>query len=261
MKTLLDKTRQINRLIQRSAGQPVDFTEMAKVLSESIHCNVYVVSSRGKLLGHHLLDEFECSLMIEEVISKGHFPDDYNRWLLKANQTRSNIESKEGKCAFKESDKCIFTQKLSTIVPVVGGGTRLGTLILARFGELFDDGDLVLGEYGATVVGMEIIRSRSEKLEEEARKKAAVQIALETLSYSEQEAIEHIFEELNGKEGLLVASKIADRVGITRSVIVNALRKFESAGVIESRSLGMKGTYIKVLNDRLLDELEKMKNK
>ena len=41
-------------------------------------------------------------------------------------------------------------------------------------------------------------------------------------------------------EGLLVASKIADRVGITRSVIVNALRKFESAGLIETKSLGMK---------------------
>jgi len=58
-------------------------------------------------------------------------------------------------------------------------------------------------------------------------------------------------------EGLLVASKIADQLGITRSVIVNALRKFESAGVIESRSLGMKGTYIKVLNPFLLDYLAK----
>ena len=62
------------------------------------------------------------------------------------------------------------------------------------------------------------------------------------------------------KEGLLVASKIADRVGITRSVIVNALRKFESAGVIESRSLGMKGTHIKILNDKLMEELKKLKN-
>ena len=67
------------------------------------------------------------------------------------------------------------------------------------------------------------------------------------------------FEEMDGKEGILVASKIADRVGITRSVIVNALRKFESAGVIESRSSGMKGTYIKVLNDVVFDELEELK--
>lgn len=86
-----------------------------------------------------------------------------------------------------------------------------------------------------------------------------MQIALATLSYSELEAIVHILGELNGTEGLLVASKIADRVGITRSVIVNALRKFESAGVIESKSLGMKGTYIRILNDLLLDELKKLR--
>ena len=40
---------------------------------------------------------------------------------------------------------------------------------------------------------------------------------------------------------------------------MNALRKFESAGVIESRSSGMKGTYIKVLNDVVFDELDKIK--
>ena len=85
--------------------------------------------------------------------------------------------------------------------------------------------------------------------------------AISTLSYSEMEAIVHIFEELDGMEGILVASKIADRVGITRSVIVNALRKFESAGVIESRSSGMKGTYIKVLNDSVYEEIEKIKEK
>ena len=73
-------------------------------------------------------------------------------------------------------------------------------------------------------------------------------------------AITHILGELNGNEGVLVASKVADRVGITRSVIVNALRKFESAGVIESRSSGMKGTYIKVLNDVVFDELKRVKS-
>ena len=40
---------------------------------------------------------------------------------------------------------------------------------------------------------------------------------------------------------------------------MNALRKFESAGIIESRSSGMKGTYIKVLNDYIFEELEDIK--
>jgi transcriptional pleiotropic repressor len=104
---------------------------------------------------------------------------------------------------------------------------------------------------------MEILRATNEEIEEDARKKSIVTMAIGTLSYSEKEAMEHIFNELDGMEGLLVASKIADRVGITRSVIVNALRKFESAGVIESRSLGMKGTHIKILNEKLIDELKR----
>ena len=99
---------------------------------------------------------------------------------------------------------------------------------------------------------MEILHGKAEEIEEEARNKAIVQLAISSLSYNELLAIEHIFEELNGKEGLLVASKIADRVRIARSVIVNALRKLESAGVIESHSLGMKGTHIKILNDKFL---------
>ena len=116
----------------------------------------------------------------------------------------------------------------------------------------------MLGEYGATVVGLEIQRRKALEEEEEARQKAVVQMAIGTLSYSEIEAVQQIFSELEGNEGLLVASKIADRSGITRSVIVNALRKLESAGVIESRSLGMKGTHIKIINDKFNEELENL---
>ena len=127
---------------------------------------------------------------------------------------------------------------------------------LARYNDEFTDEDLFLAEYGSAVIGMEIMRTQNEAMQKEIRKKTEVQIAIDTLSYSELEAIQSIFEELDGKEGLLVASKIADKIGITRSVIVNALRKLESSGVIESRSLGMKGTHIKILNDYLLDAVE-----
>ena len=121
--------------------------------------------------------------------------------------------------------------------------------------------DIIITEYCTIVGGLEMMRSVNEENEEEKRKVAIVRSAINTLSYSELEAILHIFDELDGNEGILVASRIADRVGITRSVIVNALRKFESAGVIESRSSGMKGTYIKVVNDVVFDELDRIRNK
>ena len=89
------------------------------------------------------------------------------------------------------------------------------------------------------------------------RETSMVQMALKSLSFSELKAIKAIFEELDGEEGILTTSSIADRIGITRSVIVNALRKLESAGVIETRSLGMKGTFIKIANKQLIDLLDK----
>ena len=103
-----------------------------------------------------------------------------------------------------------------------------------------------------------MLRAVSEESAEEDRKISVVRSALGTLSYSEMEAIRLIFQELKGSEGILVASKIADQAGITRSVLVNALRKFESAGIIESRSSGMKGTYIRIQNEFAFDEVRKM---
>ena len=142
-------------------------------------------------------------------------------------------------------------------MPIYGAGERLGTIILSRIEKTFDDDDLVLAEYSATVVGMQFLYQKSRNIEEDVRSATAVQMAINTLSYSELKAVQAIFEALEGDEGRLTASSIADRIGITRSVIVNALRKLESAGIIESRSLGMKGTYLKVLNSRFKEELNK----
>ncbi|ANB57421.1 GTP-sensing transcriptional pleiotropic repressor CodY [Anoxybacillus sp. B7M1] len=255
---LLQKTRTINAMLQKAAGKPVNFKEMAETLCEVIEANIFVVSRRGKLLGFAIKQSIENERM-KKMLEDRQFPEEYTNSLFNITETSPNLDINSEYTAFPVENRDLFKTGLTTIVPINGGGERLGTLILSRLDRQFEDDDLILAEYGATVVGMEILREKAEEIEEEARSKAVVQMAISSLSYSELEAIEHIFEELEGTEGLLVASKIADRVGITRSVIVNALRKLESAGVIESRSLGMKGTYIKVLNDKFLTELEKLK--
>lgn len=250
---LLQKTRRLNKTLQSSGSQPVSFQDLSKILSEILDANVYIVSKKGRVLGHELSIHFDCSVIQDEIIKTGRFPKKYNDELLKVLETKENIEESP-ECVFDQISDCDYPDKTTTIIPINSGGRRLGTLLLSRFSRMFTEDDLVLAEYSATIVGMEILRSKAEEVEEESRKRAVVQMAIGTLSYSELEAMEHIFRELDGEEGLLVASKVADRVGITRSVIVNALRKLESAGVIESRSLGMKGTHIKVLNNKLLEE-------
>lgn len=257
-RTILEKARVIQKNLQKIAGNPVDFQEMADDLAGVLECGVYIIGRRGQVGGYAFQKGYTCPEMQKVLRYTEAFPESYNQMLMDIQETRANIPVTPGQCFFKaEGVNCPIGYQVMSIVPVYGGARRLGTMVLTKADGQFVDEDIVLAEFGAMVVANEIMRIRSERVEEEARKKAAVQVAVATLSYSEREAIEHIIAELKGKEGLLVASRIADKVGITRSVIVSALRKFESAGVIESRSLGMKGTYIKILNDNLFEELEK----
>lgn len=251
---LLDKTRKINKLLHNNNSHKVVFNDICEVLSEILESNILVISKKGKVLGiKNRTDIDEIKELIKDSVG-GHIDTMLNERLLNILSTKENVNLVT--LGF-EFDKENTYQAI--IIPIDIAGERLGTLFLYKSHAQYDIDDIILSEYGTTVVGLEMMRSVNEESAEESRKVQIVKSAISTLSFSELEAITHIFEELVGNEGILVASKIADRVGITRSVIVNALRKFESAGVIESRSSGMKGTYIKVINDVVFDELKRMK--
>ncbi len=252
---LLDKTRKIGKLLHNNNSSKVVFNDICRVLCDILSSDVLVISRKGKVLGVGDAQGVDSitELIVEQV---GGFIDAMlNERLLSILSTKENVNLET--LGFEEGDVRRFQ---AIITPIEIAGERLGTLFIYKCAQQYDIDDIILCEYGTTVVGLEMLRAVNEENAEESRKLAVIKSAINTLSYSEMEAAVHIFEELNGMEGILVASKIADRVGITRSVIVNALRKFESAGVIESRSSGMKGTYIKVLNDMVFDELEKLKN-
>ena len=213
---LLDKTRKINKLLHNNHSHKVVFNDICEVLSDILESNILVISKKGKVLGvaiHEGVDEIE-ELIKDQV---GGFVDRMlNERLLSVLSTKENVNL--ATLGFAEEN---VKKYQAIITPIDISGERLGTLFIYKSDAQYDIDDIILSEYGTTVVGLEMMRSVNE--------------------------------------GILVASKIADRVGITRSVIVNALRKFESAGVIESRSSGMKGTYIKVLNDVVFDELKALK--
>ncbi len=251
---LLDKTRKINKLLHNNNSNKVNFNDICEVLSDIMSSNVMVISKKGKVLGLGYYEGIEP--IGEYLVNKvGEFITPiFNDRILGILSTKENINLEN--MGFEQPD---ISRYKAMITPIDISGERLGTMLFYQDSREYDIDDIILCEYGTTVVGLEMLRSVSEEYAEENRKLGIVRSALSTLSYSELEAAQYIFDELNGNEGILVASKIADRVGITRSVIVNALRKFESAGVIESRSSGMKGTYIKIVNDMLLGELAAMK--
>ena len=256
---LLDRTRKINQLLQNSAVNRVIFSEICTELGKILSGRVLVISRKGKILGEDSLSDGTEAGERDGILLKGKvgtFVDPMlNERLLLVLSTKENVNLET--LGFTEEES---GGRQAVVSPICIAGERLGTLCISRQGAPFDIDDIIICEYASTVIGMSMRHSVNEEYAEEARRIQVVRSAASTLSFSEMEAMKHIFGELKGSEGILVASKIADKIGITRSVIVNALRKFESAGIIESRSSGMRGTYIKVLNTAVFDEMDRIRN-
>ncbi|RIV23225.1 GTP-sensing pleiotropic transcriptional regulator CodY [Alicyclobacillaceae bacterium I2511] len=252
---LLDKVQELGQLLRTSNDQ-VDFHDVADFLSKVIACNVYIVGRKGKILGyavqeHSLTEEWMNILTREE-----RFPGDFNKHLSRVDQTVMNLQDKQPFYVFSPEENESFRSKYIGITPIIGSRDRQGTLVFARTGEPFDEEDMILAEYSATIVALEVVHARQQRKDDEGRLRSLAHLAVESLSFSELQAAKYLMDAVSvSSDGIVVSSQIADEHGVTRSVIVNSIRKLESAGTIESRSLGMKGTHLRVLNPYVEEEI------
>ncbi len=201
---LLDKTRKINKLLHNNNSSKVVFNDICGVLTSILDSNILVISRKGKVLGSGIcrgMEELK-ELIVDEV--GGFIDPELNERLLGILSTKENVNLET--LGFGEESR----PYRAIITPIDIAGERLGTLFEYRCEKEYNIDDIILTEYGTTVVGLEMMRSVNEENAEEERKIAIVRSAISTLSFSELEAIIHIFEELDGSEGILVASRIAD---------------------------------------------------
>lgn len=247
---ILRKIRRLNWVLSETTTGSLSYKDLSIILSELINANVLIFDVRGQVLGSAYAN-IEDKSTIGDVEAVEQIVEADNLHFLEIKECTPNLYGQQIKAIL--GDEYAMAEKYHTILPIVCGGTRLGTLLLTRRDTELEDEELALGEYGATVVGLEIQRQVALAKSIEAQLRMAVDMAVNTLSYSEKDAINKIMAEMDGEEGLIVASKIASKYGLTNSVIVNALRKLESARILEAKSLGMKGTRIKVLNPYLAD--------
>ncbi len=247
---LLKNIRTLNRMMQRAGIMKPVYDDLCAMSGEILDASVLLVSKEGRVVClHRNLSHLGGSF---QQLAEGQLLDDNCTSSL--NRVLDTWESaKAEKFGFQKGEG----DQYAVMLPMESGAERMGTLIYQRKSDDFDALEVAVMEFSAAIICANYAQVITASKERERQQAEICRGALASLSYSELEASINIFKQLGGKEGMLVASKIADSQGITRSVIVNALRKFESAGIIESRSLGMKGTYIKIINPTLLDEMAK----
>jgi len=161
----------------------------------------------------------------------------------------------------EEGEQSIFkganSNYVSCVVKLPVGDASL--VLIGNKTKKFTAENVLTGEVCAA--SLAVLRQQT-KIDDMKKEKAKLDLAiavLNSLSFTEIDVIAEVLAQLINGEGLVVASKIADKNGYARSVTVNALRKLESAGVVTTRSLGVKGTFIRVTNKYICQEIKKFK--
>ncbi len=254
MDDFLTKIRRLNWVLTESTTGNLSYEDLSRILSELTEANFYIIDNRGKVLGVAYEKENDSSIIPDDEAGSEKVPFEHNQMFLEVLQTQSNLRGDNIAALLGEDYP--MKDKYHTIIPCVCGNVRQGTILLTRYERPFSDEEIVLCEFGATVVGLEIQRKLQLEKAQERNQKMSCEMALDTLSFSEKDALSKIMKSFDEDETILVASKVATQYKLTNSVIVNALKKLESAGILETKSLGMKGTYIRILNPFLRETVK-----
>jgi transcriptional pleiotropic repressor len=245
--SLLEKIQEMGNLLKK---EKLAATDLVSAISEAIACNTYFVNPEGEIFAYALPNSNGAKNTVP--VLKLEFKQRVGFVF----QTVANLPLENN---FLQDDNSFTQNTFMTIVPIRNMHSAAGHLLLTKKNQQFSDEELILSETASLLTCIYLFEKNEETgtgVGTKQQQQDNMEMVLESLSFSEIKAISNVFAELNGLEGFLVASKIADRIGISRSVIVNAMRKLESAGIVNSRSLGIKGTYIKIKNSSFLEALK-----
>ena len=144
MASLLQKTRKISTILQEGRHENVDFESMAMRLSPILDSVVYILDTEGSILGYDSIIDYSNERM-EKIIRDRKVPKAYLDATLKVYATKVNIPFQNPLSIFPEEEEERFEGNSYTVVlPIRGGGERLGTLVIGRMDSDFNEDDLVL---------------------------------------------------------------------------------------------------------------------
>ena len=144
----------------------------AEVMVETLDSNILVISKKGKVLGVGTCPGVE---EINELIDSevgGYIDKLLNERLLGVLSTKENVNLET--LGFESEN---IGRYVAIISPIDIAGERLGTLFMYRSEKTYDIEDIIVSEYGTTVVGLEMMRSVHEENAEENRKIQVVKSA------------------------------------------------------------------------------------
>ena len=250
MNNLIDKVYQLNKTFQKSVTSVIPLNDLCTQLGNIIECNMYLFYSSGEIFAYSTAKAFSCKYN-DSALERHELPYYHMCHFHESAQPQFNLYEETPTCTCEERDTCIFSNRYSAMVPVFSNGMKKAGILLIRYGAPFEKDEEVLCEYTAAIISIELIRQEQERIQRESVEIARARLAVSSLTFSEQKAGAAVLDSLEEDEGTVFLNTVANRIYATQSIVSAALKKLESAGVIATKSRGVKGKQITILNPYL----------
>ncbi|MDO9536022.1 MAG: hypothetical protein Q7J85_11985 [Bacillota bacterium] len=236
---LLPRVREILRLFQLSAGNNLD--NILAELGVMLDVSIFIVDCKGKLIASKSCPSYyECSLAKQKLaLIKPYCFSNGNHAVVK-------------ECLFKNDYFCKNFKHVKNI-PFYRGNELIGHLLIVNFEEPLAKENIYLSEIIAIFLNRNFVSILEKEKNEDARNKLKLQSVLNNLSYSGEKFFFLILQNFETDKFTIKTNikAMADQNNISPPVITRTLKLLQSAGIIEHRSLGSKGSIIRITDSYL----------
>ena len=256
MGELLTRLSKLHSVFSDHLFADITLSDIGDALRSVLDANICLCTPEGELLYTHECARFSCGhaqQRMSDAQKLSGFLKERVRALL---AYQLNVPFTAHPCLFESDVLCRQHDAFFSFFPVYGDRAYLCCLVIWKTGgQRLESDEAVLCESAAAMTCMVASRARNKSVTRDQIYLTAARTAVNVLSYSELNAIKELVKVMTDGECTLVVNELASKIFITRSVISNALRKLESAEIIRVKSMGVKGTYIRIINSYLSDVL------
>lgn len=220
--------------------------EVLMKLSDILEASLFLVDFEGKIIASELYDSCnKCSLLKKEVISLQS---------LLLNASNQMVDD----CPFTDKSCLYHISKRVRVFPLWRDDHLVGHFVFITSLRLPSQQLALLAEVVIIFLSYIFANEMEKKGLEIEDSKQRLKMALNTLTHTEKRIIFNILQRFNGEESSLIVkiNSVAKEFNVAPSVINRGLKKLQSAGIIQQRSLSPKGTFISITNRYLSDNLD-----
>ena len=254
MDALLGKIQQLNYIFSKSATTLTPLSALCDQLCNIIGCNIYVFSREGRIFAYSIADAFECPYT-KCSLKEEQLPPYYYEIFLSADKAVIDQYEQLPVCTYRDVKICEFDDRYFSLYPIYSNFQKTAGMLLIRYGNHFSQMDNILCEYTSAIISLEMLRQAQTRIQQQSLEIAAAKLAVNSLTFSELRSVSAVLDAMGGTEGDIFLNAVAQKSYSTHSTVSGALKKLEAAGVISTKSKGVKGKYIKITNPRLHEEI------